>query len=152
MSEPIAWIGPSGELMLDQVFQDWSRGRFAEDVNGYKPLHYQSSRQDDEVRKSFDAYYQGLTDLSQERIDRLLAHAEIASKAKRWPPIGRASDPPEAITTELECTGIDQYAIEIEQAGRRIRYEAPSVEGVHALMCAHSDYTMGITPDMKVNP
>lgn len=52
----------------------------------------------------------------------------------RWPPIGRACDQPEAITTELECAGIDQYAIEIEQAGRRIRYEAPSVDGVRELM------------------
>lgn len=53
----------------------------------------------------------------------------------RWPPIGRACESqPEAITTELECTGIDQYAIEIEHAGRRVRYEAPSVEGVRDLM------------------
>lgn len=44
---------------------------------------------------------------------------------------------PDAITTELECTGIDQYAIEIEHAGRRIRYEAPSVDGVRELMIAH---------------
>lgn len=61
----------------------------------------------------------------------------------RWPPIGRACDPPDATTTELECTGIDQYAIEIEQAGRRVRYEAPSVEGVHALMIAHSERITG---------
>lgn len=98
------------------------------------------SIQDELVRKAFEAYHQGMADLAQARLDRMLADAEIASKAKRWPPIGRASDPPEAITTELECTGIDQYAIEIEQAGRRVRYEAPSVEGVRDLMRMNHDH------------
>lgn len=77
-----------------------------------------------DVRAAFDAYHQGLADMSQARIDRLLANAQCEIK-------------PEATTTELECAGIDQYAIEIENAGGRIRYEAPSAEGVVALIRAH---------------
>lgn len=75
-----------------------------------------------------------------------------------WPPIDihprtreqerKLTDEIDTLTAEeIECVGIDQYAIEIEMAGRRVRYEAPSVEGVHALMCVHDDYRIG-----KVNP
>lgn len=75
-------------------------------------------------------------------LNRLLA--DVARAKGSWTPelldmaFGgdgpKPSAQPEAITTELECAGVDQYAIEIEHAGRRVRYEAPSVEGVRDLM------------------
>lgn len=79
---------------------------------------------------------------AQAKLNRLLA--DVTRTKGGWTPelldmaFGgdgpKPSAQPEAITTELECAGVDQYAIEIEHAGRRVRYEAPSVDGVRDLM------------------